>query len=71
MQRVRAAEPLVDPRRAGHRGGGQRGGDVRLAHTRGYDELQTPPWALPYTLPHSGALATGVVATAPDRPGPA
>src|SRR5690348_12673851 len=35
---------------------------------RAYDELQTPPWALPYTLPHSDALVTGVVATAPDRP---
>ena len=27
--------------------GGQRGGDIRLAHIVRPDELQTPPWALP------------------------
>src|ERR1035438_2382220 len=68
-QRVRAVEPLVDARRAGHRGdGGQRGGDVRIAHPDQAEELQTPPGAFPYTLPQSAEALTGVVATDPDRP---
>src|ERR1017187_8706116 len=68
-QRVRAAEPLVDALRAGPRGGGgQRGGNVRIAHPDQAEELQTPPCAFPYTLPQSEESLTGEVVTDPDRP---
>ncbi len=54
-QRAGAAEPLVDPRRLDRRRGLRvGGGDNRFcaSGTQDAEELQTPPWALPYTLPH-------------------